>query len=149
MAREKGTKKPLTDAEQKKSVADYIANDGNASETARQNNVSDDTVLRLVKRRGDIVELLEQKRAENTASVERYMEANANRVCDIINQGLELITQRLDECTPVQAATIMGILIDKHKGVNTQRIEMSANMSLSDKLEAIKQAAADYNKHGH
>ena len=135
----------LTDLQKRKIVADYIMRDGNASETARKNGVSDTTVLRVIGQEREIKDKLEQKRAQNAASVERYMAENSGRVCDIIDHGLELIAERLGECTPVQTATIMGILIDKHKGVNTQRVELaSSGMSLEDKLNAIKEAAQKY-----
>lgn len=134
----------LTDLERQKIVADYIQCE-NFSETARRNGVCDNTVRKIVAETSGIEEKLEQKRAENTKTVEKYMADNAERVCSIIDSGLALIQERLAECTPVQAATIMGILIDKHKGTSgTHQVEMSKGMSLSDKLEAIKAAAANY-----
>lgn len=134
----------LTDLERRKVVADYIQC-GNYSETARKNGISDFTVRKIVLGNNEVKEKLEEKRAENTKTVERYMAENAERVCSIIDSGLALIQERLGECTPVQAATIMGILIDKHKGTSgTHQVEMSKGMSLSDKLEAIKAAAESY-----
>lgn len=134
----------LTDLERQKIVADYVQC-GNFSETARRNGVCDNTVRKIVAETSGIEEKLEQKRAENAKTVEKYMAENAERVCSIIDSGLALIQERLAECTPVQAATIMGILIDKHKGTSgTHQVEMSKGMSLSDKLEAIKAAAESY-----
>lgn len=134
----------LTDLERQKIVADYIQCE-NFCETARRNGVCDNTVRKIVAETSGIEEKLEQKRAENAKTVERYMAENAERVCSIIDSGLALIQERLAECTPVQAATIMGILIDKHKGTSgTHQVEMSKGMSLSDKLEAIKAAAESY-----
>lgn len=134
----------LTDLERQKIVADYIQCE-NFCETARRNGVCDNTVRKIVAETSGIEEKLEQKRAENAKTVEKYMAENAERVCSIIDSGLALIQERLAECTPVQAATIMGILIDKHKGTSgTHQVEMSKGMSLSDKLEAIKAAAESY-----
>lgn len=134
----------LTDLERQKIVADYIQCE-NFCETARRNGVCDNTVRKIVAETSGIEEKLEQKRAENAKTVERYMAENAERVCSIIDSGLALIQERLAECTPVQAATIMGILIDKHRGTSgTHQVEMSKGMSLSDKLEAIKAAAESY-----
>lgn len=135
----------LTDWQKKKIIADYIQCDGNKLETAKKNGVSDYTVRKIVEENTEAKKRLEEKHRKNYESVEKYMEANSGRVCDIIDHGLELIAERLDECTPVQTATIMGILIDKHKGVNTQRVELaSSGMSLEDKLNAIKEAAQKY-----
>ena len=134
----------LTDLERQKVIADYIQC-GNYCETARKNGISDVTARKIVLENNEVKEKLEEKRAENAKTVERYMAENAERVCGIIDSGLALIQERLAECTPVQAATIMGILIDKHKGTSgTHQVEMSKGMSLSDKLEAIKAAAANY-----
>lgn len=134
----------LTDLERRKIVADYIQC-GNYRETGRINGISAETVRRIVQKRGDIEQKLAEKRAENAKTVEKYMAENAERVCSIIDSGLALIQERLAECTPVQAATIMGILIDKHKGTSgTHQVDMSRGMSLSDKLEAIKAAAESY-----
>ena len=130
--------------ERQKVIADYIQC-GNYCEAARKNGISDFTVRKIVLGNKEVREKLEQKRAENAKTVEKYMAENAERVCDIIDSGLALIQERLAECTPVQAATIMGILIDKHKGTSgTHQVEMSKGMSLSDKLEAIKAAAESY-----
>ena len=134
----------LTDLERRKVVADYIQC-GNYRETGRINGISDDTVRRIVRENGDISQKLAEKSAENAKTVEKYMAENAERVCNIIDSGLALIQERLAECTPVQAATIMGILIDKHKGTSgTHQVEMSKGLSLSEKLEAIKAAAESY-----
>ena len=134
----------LTDLERQKIVADYIQC-GNYRETGRINGVSGETVRRIVREIDDIEQKMAQKSAENAKTVEKYMAENAERVCSIIDSGLALIQERLAECTPVQAATIMGILIDKHKGTSgTHQVEMSKGMSLSDKLEAIKAAAESY-----
>lgn len=134
----------LTDLERQKVIADYIQC-GNYCEAARKNGISDVTARKIVLENNEVKEKLEQKRAENTRTVERYMAENAERVCSIIDSGLALIQERLAECTPVQAATIMGILIDKHRGTSgTHRVEMNEGMSLSDKLEAIRAAAENY-----
>lgn len=134
----------LTDLERRKVVADYIQC-GNYRETGRINGVSGETVRRIVRESDDIDQKMAQKSEENAKTVERYMAENAKRVCDIIDSGLALIQERLAECTPVQAATIMGILIDKHRGTSgTHQVEMSKGLSLSDKLEAIKAAAESY-----
>ena len=133
----------LTDLEKKKVVADYLRTES-VNAAAKMNGISGCTARAVLDEAGDIEGKLEQKKAENTQTVEKYMADNAERVCDILDQGLELISKRLEECSPVQAATIMGILIDKHKGVSTQRVEVSGGMSLSDKLAAIRSAAEHY-----
>ena len=134
----------LTDLERQKIVADYIQCE-NFCETARRNGVCDNTVRKIVAETSGIEEKLEQKRAENTKTVEKYMAENAERVCDIIDSGLALIPERRGGGPPAAGATTMGVLIDKHKGTSgTHQVEMSKGMSLSDKLEAIKAAAANY-----
>ena len=64
----------LTDKQIKHIIADYAETE-NLSETARRNNVSDTTVKRYVSSNKEVLELMEQKKEQNTKSVLAFMDA--------------------------------------------------------------------------
>ena len=107
----------LTDKQKKKIIADYVDN-GNYSETARMNNISDKTVKRLVdKEDKDVVIKVEQKKEENTQSTLEYMQSQHNtkkRILDNLLKAIEEKSTKVDMFTNVKdLATAYGILIDK------------------------------------
>ena len=103
----------LTDKQKKKIVADYVEL-GSYNATAKRNGVSDGTVKRIVEDCGDIQEKLEQKKEENTADILAYMEAQKNRVCEIIDISLEVLPDKIRNAkTAADVTTAMGTVISK------------------------------------
>lgn len=107
----------LTDKQKKKIIADYVGN-GNYSETARMNNISDKTVKRLVdKEDKDVVKKVEQKKEENTQSTLEYMQSQHNtkkRILDNLLKAIETKSTNVDMFTNVRdLATAYGIIVDK------------------------------------
>lgn len=107
----------LTDKQKKKIIADYVDN-GNYSETARMNNISDKTVKRLVdKEDKDVVIKVEQKKEENTQSTLEYMQSQHNtkkRILDNLLKAIETKSTNVDMFTNVRdLATAYGIIVDK------------------------------------
>lgn len=104
----------LTDRQKKKILADYVQTN-NYCATAKINGVSATTVKNLVRANADIVEKCEQKKEENTVDVLAYMDAQREKVCQIIGKGLAALNdpEKLAEATPSQITTAIGTLIDK------------------------------------
>lgn len=103
----------LTDKQKKKIVADYLEL-GSYNATAERNGVCGHTVKRLVSECPEISEKLEQKKAENTADILAYMEAQKNRVCEIIDISLEVLPDKIRNAkTAADVTTAMGTVISK------------------------------------
>ena len=103
----------LTDKQKKKRMADYL-DTGSYNATAERNGVCGHTVKRIVAECPEFSEKLEQKKAENTADILAYMESKRNRVCDILETGLRVLPDKIENAkTASEVTTAMGTLIDK------------------------------------
>ena len=103
----------LTDKQKKKIVADYLET-GSMRATARKNGVSDSTVKRVVAECGDFQQKAEQKKEQNTADILAYMEAQKDRVCEIIDISLEVLPEKIKKAkTAADVTTAMGTVITK------------------------------------
>lgn len=103
----------LTDRKKKKIVADYLES-GSYRATARKNGVADGTVKRIVLDCGDIEQKVAQKKEENTADILAYMEAQKDRVCEIIDISLEVLPEKIRNAkTAADVTTAMGTIITK------------------------------------
>ena len=135
----------LTDKQKKKIVADYVEL-GSYNATAKLIGVSLNTVKHIVQANAEIAEMCNQKKEENTASILDYMDAQKDRVCQIIGVGLEVLPDKIrDAKSASEVTTAMGTLIDKFtRQLPSQKIEVESSLSLSDKLKAIQEAAERY-----
>ena len=103
----------LTDKQKKKILADYL-DTGSYNATAERNGACGHTVKRIVAECPEFSEKLEQKKAENTADILAYMESKRNRVCDILETGLRVLPDKIENAkTASEVTTAMGTLIDK------------------------------------
>lgn len=106
----------LTDKQKKKIIADYVSN-GNYSETARMNNVSDVTVKKIVEQDKSSLKKFEQKKEENIKDILDYMDSIAEDQKEIIDLSLAALKQKLkkpDAFTSVKdIATVYGVIFDK------------------------------------
>ena len=106
----------LTDKQKKKIIADYVDN-GNYSETARLNNVTDTTVRTLVKQDSTTLKKLEEKKEENTKDMLEYLKSkneNKKRVIDLCFRALENKLASPDMFTSIKdIVTVYGIIVDK------------------------------------
>lgn len=105
----------LTDKQIKHIIADYAETE-NLSETARRNNVSDTTVKRYVSSNKEVLELMEQKKEQNTKSVLAFMDAKKNDACSLIEKIMNAMNDpdKIKATSLSQLATTMGIIIDKY-----------------------------------
>lgn len=103
----------LTDKQKKKIVVDYLES-GSYRAAGRKNRVSGNTVKRIVEECSDIEQKVAQKKAENTADILAYMEAQKNRVCEIIDISLEVLPDKIRNAkTAADVTTAMGTVISK------------------------------------
>lgn len=111
----------LTDKQKKKIVADY-ANTESYNAAANMNGVSHNTVKRIVSEMTDFAEKVTQKKEENTADIMAYMEAQRDRVCDIIDAGLSVLPEKIaDAKSATEVTTAIGTLIDKWTMMSKQQ----------------------------
>lgn len=103
----------LTDRQKKKIVADYLEAQS-YSAAARMNGVTHQTVKRVVQESSDFSEKLQKKKDENTADILAYMEAQKERVCEIIDISLEVLPEKIMNAkTAADVTTAMGTVISK------------------------------------
>lgn len=133
------------EAKKKKIIADF-AMTGNYSEAARMNGVSDKTVKAYVEADPEFSEISGIKAEQNTMDILEYMEKQRERVCEIIDVALEVLPNKImDAKSASEVTTAMGTLIDKFsRQLPAQNINVSGNMTLSDKMTAIREAVDQY-----
>ena len=103
----------LTDKQKKKIVADYLEVQS-YSAAARMNGVTHQTVKRVVQESSDFSEKLQKKKDENTADILAYMEAQKERICEIIDISLEVLPEKIMNAkTAADVTTAMGTVISK------------------------------------
>lgn len=128
----------LTDRQKKKIVADYLELQS-VNATARKNNVSWDSVKRVLEETEEIQEKLERKKEQNTADILEYMDGQRNIVCEIIAKGLAALnnSDKLANATPSQITTAIGTLIDKWAMVSGSPADTLKEDSLSASLREM------------
>ena len=124
----------LTDKQKKKIVADYLETQS-VNLAAKRNGVSWDSAKKAIEKDGEIEKKLEQKKQENTADIIAYMESKRQAVCNIIDEGLKVLPQKIrDARTASEVTTALGTLIDKFTmASNSQEVEDLT--ALADKLK--------------
>ncbi len=106
----------LNDLDKKKIIECYVECQ-NYSETARKFNVSDTTVIRIIKENKETLKKVEQKKEENSKTVIEEMSKRKDKKIQILDKLLDGIDKKassIDAFTSVKdLATAYGILIDK------------------------------------
>lgn len=102
-----------------KILADYTL-EGSYRAAARKNGVSPDTVRRIVRENPDMVKVADTQKNARARDLMSYMQGKADTVCDIIDNGLGVISdpERMKEAKLRDIATMMAILIDKWSMIN-------------------------------
>ena len=102
-----------------KILADYTL-EGSYRAAARKNNVSPDTVRRIVRENPDMVKVADTQKNARARDLMSYMQGKADTVCDIIDNGLGVLSdpERMKEAKLRDIATMMAILIDKWSMIN-------------------------------
>lgn len=103
----------LTDRQKKKIVADYLDTQS-INLAAKRNGVSWDSAKKAIEEAGEIEKKLKAKKEQNTADIIAYMESKRQAVCDIIEVGLKVLPQKIQDArTASEVTTALGTLIDK------------------------------------
>lgn len=125
----------LTDKQKKKIVADYLDTQS-VNLAAKRNGVSWDSAKKAIEKDGEIEKKLEQKKQENTADIIAYMESKRQAVCNIIDEGLEVLPQKIrDARTASEVTTALGTLIDKFTMASKNSHDVEDLTALADKLK--------------
>lgn len=81
---------------------------------AKKYSVSTTSVQRIIRENPEMTQLVTQKKEENTADILAYMEAQKNRVCEIIDISLEVLPDKIRNAkTAADVTTAMGTVISK------------------------------------
>lgn len=144
------SKTKLTDRQKKKIIADYVDN-GNYSQTARMNEVSIETVRRIIKaNKDDFVKKSEIKKRENTQSTLDYMEKqheSKKRILDKLLHAIEIKCDDIDMFTNIKdLATAYGIIIDKELKVLELKNQKQGNEQLEKVEELLSKIEQEANK---
>lgn len=107
----------LTDKQRKKIVSDYLEL-GSYNSVAKKNGVCPQTVRRVVESSPKITENLKHKKESNTNDILAHMDSKKDTVNEIIDKALDVLNdqQKLARTSPMQIATMLGIVIDKFTG---------------------------------
>lgn len=102
-----------------KILADYTI-EGSYRAAARKNGVSPDTVRRIVRENPEMVKAADTQKNARARDLMSYMQGKADTVCDIIDNGLGVLSdpERMKEAKLRDIATMMAILIDKWSMIN-------------------------------
>lgn len=102
-----------------KILADYTL-EGSYRAAARKNGVSPDTVRRIVRENTEMVKVADTQKNARARDLMSYMQGKADTVCDIIDNGLGVLSdpERMKEAKLRDIATMMAILIDKWSMIN-------------------------------
>lgn len=120
-----------------KILADYTL-EGSYRAAARKNGVSPDTVRRIVQENPDMVKVADTQKNARARDLMSYMQGKADTVCDIIDNGLGVLSdpERMKEAKLRDIATMMAILIDKWSMINAMcQDKVPVQVELAPELE--------------
>ena len=135
----------LTDRQKKKIIADYVELQS-YNAVAKKNNVTHQTVKRVVTASPEFTKIAQQKKEENTADVLAYMDEHKDLVCSFIGKGLEMLNdpEKLAAANLSQITTAMGTLIDKWAMIGGSPADTVKEDALSQSLkEMAKELESD------
>lgn len=123
----------LTDKQKKKIIADYVQLQ-NYTKTAKLNDVAESTVRKIVKNNPDCANQCDIKKEQNTQDMLTYMESKKERVQEIIDVYLGVLTdpEKLEVATLQQITTALGTLIDKWTVIDDRKKGDSFHQTVED-----------------
>lgn len=128
----------LTDRQKKKIIADYVELQS-YNAVAKKNNVTHQTVKRVVSASPEFAKIAQQKKEENTADVLAYMDEHKDLVCSFIGLGLKALNDpgKIDGANLTQITTAIGTLIDKWALISGAPVEKAKDDALSESLREL------------
>lgn len=128
----------LTDRQKKKIIADYVELQS-YNAVAKKNNVTHQTVKRVVTASPEFTKIAQQKKEENTADILAYMDEHKDLVCSFIGLGLKALNDpdKIDGSNLTQITTAIGTLIDKWALISGAPVEKAKDDALSESLREL------------
>ena len=128
----------LTDRQKKKIIADYVELQS-YNAVAKKNNVTHQTVKRVVSASPEFTKIAQQKKEENTADVLAYMDEHKDLVCSFIGLGLKALNDpdKIGGSNLTQITTAIGTLIDKWALISGAPVEKAKDDALSESLREL------------
>ena len=122
----------LTDKQRKQIIADYVEL-GSYRAVGRKHGVTADTVKRAVLGDSTTTQKATHKKESNTADILAHMDEKRDTVNEIIDKTLDVLNneQKLARTSPMQLATMLGILIDKFTATRPTVEKLKAELAKS------------------
>lgn len=131
----------LTDKQRKRMVSDYIEL-GSYSAVAKKYGVAVTTVKRAVEYDNRTLKIAKQKKEANTNDILAHMDSKKDTVNEIIDKALDALNdqQKLAKTSPMQIATMLGIVIDKFTGTRhvVEKLRADAAKNSVETKEAVE-----------
>lgn len=120
----------LNDKQRKQIVADYVEL-GSYAAVAKKHGVADTTVKRAVEQDNQTLRIADRKKDSNTADILAHMDAKKDTVNEIIDKALNVLNDevKLSRSSPMQIATMLGIVIDKFTGTRAAVDKIKAEIA--------------------
>lgn len=120
----------LTDKQRKQIIADYVEL-GSYAAVAKKHGVADTTVKRAVEQDNQTLRIADHKKDSNTADILAHMDAKKDTVNEIIDKALDVLNDeaKLSRSSPMQIATMLGIVIDKFTGTRAAVDKIKAEIA--------------------
>ena len=120
----------LTDKQRKQIIADYVEL-GSYAAVAKKHGIADTTVKRAVGQDHQTLRIADQKKDSNTADILAHMDAKKDTVNEIIDKALNVLNDevKLARSSPMQIATMLGIVIDKFTGTRAAVDKIKAEIA--------------------
>lgn len=120
----------LTDKQRKQIVADYVEL-GSYAAVAKKHGIADTTVKRAVEQDRQTLRIADHKKESNTADILAHMDAKRDTVNEIIDKALNVLNDeaKLSRSSPMQIATMLGIVIDKFTGTRAAVDKIKAEIA--------------------
>lgn len=127
----------LSDFQKKQVVAERIAGK-RISEIAEKFGVAANTIRNILRNSEDFEQLCTEKKTEEVKNILDCMEEQSEKVASIIQLGLDLLPEKLQNANPTQISTVIGTLIDKWTLLKPRSEEKgSATDQLSESLKNL------------
>lgn len=120
----------LTDKQRKQIIADYVEL-GSYAAVAKKHGIADTTVKRAVEQDHQTLRIADHKKESNTADILAHMDAKRDTVNEIIDKALNVLNDevKLSRSSPMQIATMLGIVIDKFTGTRAAVDKIKAEIA--------------------
>lgn len=122
----------LTDKQRKQMISDR-AEGMSYRQLAERYGTSVTTVKRTLAKNPEVSQKVTHKKESNTADILAHMDAKRDTVKEIIDKALDVLNdeRKLSRASPMQIATMLGIVIDKFTGTRAAVEKLRADTAKS------------------